>query len=275
MQRELLSLQPAKEQRVAELRCDRATGLVHCFFQEHIFLDYCNKILFATSILRNRRWKLLTRPPVVYFSAEIRQGERSQQEKLAGQLRQAQAQLEDKTRCSKVLEREREREREEEEDRERQREKSDREQERKEIDSQRAAEGQRLTAEGLARTVSNLQEELEEKNRSLAVWEQDWKERETAGVVELQEREKCLETERIDWAGEREMLLQARDREAQREKDWKVESELEKKSVLDLERTAQGQRMIDEDLTRTVSKLQEELEAKNRSLAVWEQDWQK
>ena len=67
----------------------------------------------------------------------------------------------------------------------------------------------------------------------MAVWEQDWQERETAGVVELQEREKYLETERSDWAGEREMLLQARDRGAQREKEWKVELELEKKTVLE------------------------------------------
>jgi hypothetical protein len=69
-------------------------------------------------------------------------------------------------------------------------------------------------------------------------------------------------------------LEQSKDRGAQGEKEWKVELELEKKTVLDLERAAQGQRLIAEGLTRTVSKLQEELEEKNRSLAVWEQDWQ-
>jgi hypothetical protein len=69
-------------------------------------------------------------------------------------------------------------------------------------------------------------------------------------------------------------LEQSKDRGAQREKEWKVELELEKKTVLDLERTAQGQQLIDEGLARTVSKLQEELEEKNRNLAVWEQDWQ-
>ena len=62
----------------------------------------------------------------------------------------------------------------------------------------------------------------------------------------IRQLQKYLETERRDWAGEREMLLQARDRGAQREKNWKVELELEKKSVLDLERTAQGQREEEE-----------------------------
>jgi hypothetical protein len=96
-------------------------------------------------------------------------------------------------------------------------------------------------------------------------------------VVELGEREndaekirqlqKYLETERTGLTGERKMLLQARDRGAQREKEWCGELELARKTVLDLEQHVQ----------RLEAQLEDEMHRKQREqaqLAREEEEWQ-